>query len=135
MHALQRRPKEESFVVLLASYDEQVAAELARVLENKQVELLTCNNARDALLAIAEKQIHLIIFDPNITALNGMGILSVIKKFRPHARVVAMGDDLSFEMRQTMVREGVLYQIQTPMPPGQISEVVETVVEKLCHHN
>jgi DNA-binding NtrC family response regulator len=135
MHARERGNKEESFVVLLATCDPQISEELNRALHHKKVELLTFDNARDMFFAIAENRINLIVFDPEISELKGMGILSVIKKFRPGARVIAMGENLSFETQRALANEGVLYQIPKPMSPGQISQVVETVVEKLYHHD
>lgn len=135
MHARERGNKEESFVVLLATCDPQISEELNRALQHKKVELLTFDNAKDMLFAIAENRINLIVFDPDISELKGLGILSVIKKFRPGTRVIAMGENLSFETQRALANEGVLYQIPKPMSPGQISQVVETVVEKLYHHD
>ena len=135
MRAREQGNKEESFVVLLATCDPQISEELNRTLHRKKVEILTFDNARDMLFAIAEKRINLIVFDPDISGLKGLGILSVIKKFRPGTRVIAMGENLSFETQRALANEGVLYQIPKPMSPGQISQVVETVVEKLYHHD
>jgi DNA-binding NtrC family response regulator len=135
MLARERGNKDESFVVLLATCDPRISEELSRTLQRKKVEILTFDNARDMLFAIAENRINLIVFDPDISALQGLGILSVIKKFRPGARVIAMGENLSFETQRALANEGVLYQIPKPMSPGQISQVVETVVEKLYHHD
>ncbi|MDZ7289985.1 MAG: response regulator [candidate division KSB1 bacterium] len=134
MHPSRQRTRENSFVILLATCDQQISEELSRALKHKKVELLTFDNARDMLLAIAERQIHLIIFDSSISELKGLGILSVIKKFRPNARVIAMEENLSFEKQAAMAQEGVIYQIQKPMNPSEISQVVETVVDKLSRH-
>ena len=108
MHARERGNKEESFVVLLATSDPQISEELNRVLHHKKVELLTFDNAKDMLFAIAENRINLIVFDPDISELKGLGILSVIKKFRPGTRVIAMGENLSFETQRALANEGVL---------------------------
>ncbi len=118
-------------MVLLATCDPQISAELNRTLHRKKVEILTFDNAKDMLFAIAENRINLVVFDPDISELKGIGILSVIKKFRPGTRVIAMGENLSFEAQRALANEGVLYQIPKPMSPDQISQVVETVVEKL----
>ncbi len=134
MRVRERGNMEESFVVLLATCDPQISEELNRALQRKKVEILTFDNAKDMLCAIAENRINLIVFDPDISELKGMGILSVIKKFRPGTRVIAMGENLSFETQRALANEGVLYQIPKPMSPGQISRVVETVVDKLYHH-
>jgi DNA-binding NtrC family response regulator len=135
MLARARGNKEESFVVLLATADSRISEELKRVLKHKKVELLAFDNAKDMLFAIAENRVNLIVFDPDISELKGLGILSVIKKFRPGTRVIAMGENLSFETQRALANEGVLYQIPKPMSPGQISRVVGTVVEKLYHHD
>lgn len=135
MHAQERGNKEESFVVLLATSDPRVSEELHRTLHQKKVEILTFDNAKDMLFAIAENRINLIVFDPDISELKGISILSVIKKFRPGTRVIAMGENLSFETQRALANEGVLYQIPKPMSPDQISQVVETVVDKLYPHN
>lgn len=134
MKARERGNKEESFVVLLATCDPLISEELNRTLHHKKVEILTFDNAKDMLFAIAENRINLIVFDPDISALKGLGILSVIKKFRPGTRVIAMGENLSLETQRALANEGVLYQIPKPMSPSQISHVVETVVEKLYQH-
>jgi len=130
MQALQQRSMEESFVVLLATGDRLISEELNRVLRRQQVELLIFDNARDMLLAITERPIHLIVFDSSIE-LKGMGILTLLRNFWPQARVIAMEDDFSFEKQEALARAGVLYQIQKPMNPQHLSHVVEKVVEKL----
>lgn len=134
MDALLERSREGAFVVLLATCDQQISQELKQVLANKMIELLTFDNAKDMLLTIAERPIDLVIFDPCISELKGVGILSVIKRFRPKMRVIALEDDLSFEKQAAMVNEGVLYQIQKPVNARHISQVVKKVVEKLYHH-
>ncbi len=134
MDALWERNREGAFVVLLATCDQQISQELKQVLTNKMIELLTFDNAKDLLLTIAEKPIDLVIFDPCISELKGVGILSVIKRFKPKARVIVLEDDLSFEKQAAIVNEGVLYQIQKPVNANHISQVVEKVAEKLYHH-
>jgi len=134
MDALRERSREGAFVVLLATCDQQILQELERVLANKMIELLAFDNAKDMLLTIAERPVDLVIFDPCISELKGVGILSVIKRFKPKMRVIALEDDLSFEKQAAMVNEGVLYQIQKPVNASHISQVVEKVVEKLYHH-
>ena len=134
MDALRERSKESAFVVLLATCDQQISQELKQVLANKMIELLTFDNAKDLLLTIAEKPIDLVIFDPCISELKGVGILSVIKRFKPKARVIVLEDDLSFEKQAAIVNEGVLYQIQKPVNANHISQVVEKVAEKLYHN-
>jgi len=133
MDARRERTREGAFVVLLATCDQQISQELKRVLGHKKVELLAFDNAKDMLLTIAERPIDLLVFDSSISELKGVGILSVIKRFKPKARVIVLEDDLSFEKQAAMVKEGVLFQIQKPIKPRQISRVVEKVVEKLYH--
>jgi DNA-binding NtrC family response regulator len=133
MDARWERTREGAFVVLVATTDQQISRELRRVLKHRKVELLAFDNAKDMLLTIAERPIDLVIFDPSISELRGEGILSVIKRFKPKSRVIVLDDDLSFEKQEAMVKEGVLFQIQKPMKPRQISKVVEKVVEKLYH--
>jgi len=134
MYALRERSGKDAFVVLLATCDQQISQELKQVLANKRIELLAFDNAKDMLLTIAERPIDLVIFDPCISELKGVGILSVIKRFKPKMRVITLEDDLSFEKQAAMVNEGVLYQIQKPVNARHISQVVEKVVEKLYHH-
>jgi DNA-binding NtrC family response regulator len=130
MHALSKRQGDTTFVVLLATGDRQISEELKRALGPK-IKLLVYDNAKDMLLAIADNPIDLVIFDASIAELKGVGILSVIKRFKPKVRVIALDDDLSFEKQAAMVKEGVIYQMQKSMNPRQISRVVEKVVEKL----
>jgi DNA-binding NtrC family response regulator len=134
MHALPKQQRDTTFVVLLATSDQQISEELKRALGHK-IKLLAFDNAKDMLLAIAENPIDLVIFDASISELKGIGILSVIKRFKPKVRVIALDDDLTFEKQAAMVNEGVIYQIQKPMNPCQISRVVKKVVEKLYAHS
>jgi DNA-binding NtrC family response regulator len=130
MHALPKRQRDTTFVVLLATGDQQISEELKQAL-GPEIKLLVYDNAKDMLLAIADNPIDLVIFDASIAELKGVGILSVIKRFKPKVRVIALDDDLSFEKQAAMVKEGVIYQMQKSMNPRQISRVVEKVVEKL----
>jgi DNA-binding NtrC family response regulator len=134
MHALQKQQRDAAFVVLLATGDQQIAEELKRTLGHK-IKLLAFDNAKDMLLAVAENPIDLIIFDANISELKGIGILSVIKRFKPKVRVIALDEDLTFEKQAALVNEGVIYQMQKPMSPCQIGRVVEKVVAKLYAHS
>ncbi|MGH7451378.1 MAG: response regulator [bacterium] len=123
--------EEDAFVVLLATSDQKMAEELNRAFGNKEVEVLMFDTTRDIILAMAERKIDLMILDPDVTELKGLEILPVIKKLRPQVRIIAMSEDLSFERRAALVKEGILYQIQAPIQPAQISEVVESIVAKL----
>jgi DNA-binding NtrC family response regulator len=123
--------EEDSFVVLLATSDQKMAEELSRAFGNREIEVLMFDTARDIILAMAERKIDLMIIDPDVTELKGLEILPVIKKLRPQTRIIAMSEDLSFERRAALVQEGILYQIQAPIHPAQISEVVESIVAKL----
>jgi DNA-binding NtrC family response regulator len=134
MHALPKQQRDAAFVVLLATGDQQIAEELKRTLGHK-IKLLAFDNAKDMLLAVAENPIDLIIFDANISELKGIGILSVIKRFKPKVRVIALDEDLTFEKQAALVNEGVIYQMQKPMSPCQIGRVVEKVVAKLYAHS
>jgi two-component system nitrogen regulation response regulator GlnG len=123
--------EEDSFVVLLATSDQKMAEELNRAFGNREIEVLMFDTARDIILAMAERKTDLMIIDPDVTELKGLEILPVIKKLRPQVRIIAMSEDLSFERRAALVKEGILYQIQAPIQPAQISEVVESIVTKL----
>jgi DNA-binding NtrC family response regulator len=123
--------QEDSFVVLVATTDQKMAEELNRAFRNREIQVLTFETARDIILAMAERKIDLMIIDPDVTELKGLEILRIIKKLRPQVRIIAMSEDLSFERRAALVQEGILYQVQTPIQPAQISEVVESIVAKL----
>lgn len=124
---------EDSFVVLFATSDQNMAEDLQRalIIRNRQIEVVMLDRARDIILAIAERKIDLMIIDPDVTELKGLEILSVVKKLRPEVRIIAMSEDLSFERRAALVNQGILYQMQAPIHLAQISEVVESIVGKL----
>jgi DNA-binding NtrC family response regulator len=123
--------EEDSFVVLLATSDQKMAEELSHAFRSREIEVLIFDTTRDIILAMAERRIDLMIIDPDVTELKGLEILPIIKRLRPQVRIIAMSEDLSFERRAALVQEGILYQIQAPIQPAQISEVVESIVAKL----
>jgi len=121
----------DSFVVLLATSELQISEELNSTFKNTKIEVLNVNSTKDLILAMTERQIDLLIFDPNLNRLRGLEVLPVVKKLRPQVRVIVISEDMSFETREALVKEGVTYQLPKQMKPGQISQVITTVVRKL----
>lgn len=121
----------ESFAVLLATDNQRLVDELQNAFEDSKVEFLLRQNARELLLTLAERPIDLLIFDLDIVALKGLETLAAIKQLKPQVRVVILSEDLSFETREALAKQGVILQLQKAMQVDQLKLVVIKVVDKL----
>ena len=82
-------------------------------------------------MTLAERQVNLMIFDSGVSRLQDLETPRLAKKPRLQVRVIAISGDLSFETREALVQEGVIYQMQKPAEPGRICRVVLKIIAKL----
>lgn len=130
----KKATRRESFAVLLATDNQPLVDELQNAFEDSKVEFLLRQNARELLLTLAERPIDLLIFDLDIIALKGLETLAVVKQLKPQVRVMILSEDLSFETREVLAKQGVILQLQKAMQADQLKQVVITVVDKLRGH-
>ncbi|MFQ5771343.1 MAG: response regulator [bacterium] len=99
---------------------------------NNLLKLLTCRNLTinsiwedaDLLLEVLERDYGVIIYDLEISKLDGLKMVKILRKIRPKVSLVIISNDPSKELGGKILQEGVAYYAVKPMNPEAIIETV-----------
>ena len=92
-------------------------------LESKGYELHACNNGRDALEMISEKNIDMVLLDENMPGLNGLDTLSELKRKKPQLPVIMitkneeeeiMNEAIGAKIADYLIKPCLLYTSPSP---------------------
>jgi DNA-binding NtrC family response regulator len=78
----------------------------------------------DLLLEVLENDYNLIIFDLEISKLNGLKTVKILRKIRPKVSLVVISGDPSKELGGKILQEGVAYYAIKPINPEAISGTI-----------
>jgi DNA-binding NtrC family response regulator len=111
--------------LLIVDDDEEVAAELERVLslEGYEVYVLAC--PRKALELITQTKIHIVLTDISLPDMDGIELLAAIRNFDPLTQVIMMTEDSTMDRTARCLENGATDYLFKPF--SAFDEVIEAV--------
>ncbi len=112
------------FQVLLVEDDAGLREALLDTLRAAQVPAIACSDAKSALGALEAERCDLVISDVHMPGINGVELLSAIKRRRPEIPVVLMTAYGNIDKAVAAMREGATDYIVKPFDAGRLLDVV-----------
>ncbi|CBE68038.1 MAG: response regulator [Candidatus Methylomirabilis oxygeniifera] len=85
---------------------------------------VTAGTGSDALLAVVEHDVALVILDLSIAEPSGSRTIEILRKIRPRLPVVVLSDDRSLETGRQVLQHGVFYYLLTPFDVDELDQIV-----------
>ncbi len=118
--------------------DEPVVCQRIKQLFRKgPFEVETFVKGGPALKRLGEKPFHLVLSDIRLPDIDGLEVLSQIKRNHPNAEVILITGYATLDQAVEAVKKGAFYYLSKPFTPDQVRAIVERAVErlKLCSEN
>ena len=120
-----------SLRVLVASKDELLLESMRDILEGKQCSQVVVHSCKEALEYLLECEVDLVVMDPDLTAIDGVGTIELAKKLRPQIPIIVFSEDESYETTAKLARVGVYFRGAKPIIVDVTNELVKSVKKKL----
>ena len=115
----------------MASNDELLLESLTDILEGKQCSQVVVHSCKEALEYLLEREVDLVVIDPDLTAIDGVGTIELAKKLRPQIPIIVFSEDESYETSAKLARVGVYFRMAKPIVVDVANELVKSVQKKL----
>ena len=89
-------------------------------LESKGYKLNACNNGRDALEMITEKNYDVVLLDENMPGMNGLDTLNELKRKKPQLPVIMITKNEEEEIMNEAIGAKIADYLIKPVNPNQI---------------
>jgi len=92
--------------VLVVDDEERFRANLARMVALEGLEVRALAGGREALAILAEEPFDVVILDLRMPDMNGLQVLTEIKKLRPETEVIILTGHASLDAAMDIIRLG-----------------------------
>jgi DNA-binding NtrC family response regulator len=86
---------------------------------------VTAETGSDALLAVIEHDVALVILDLSIAEPSGSKTIEILRKIRPRLPLVVLSGDRSLEAGRQVLQHGVFYYLLTPFEGNELDQIVQ----------
>ncbi|MBN1551649.1 response regulator [bacterium] len=116
--------------ILIADDNEFSKQVLIDILEIDGHNVFAASDGKEAVLIYEREEIDLIITDIAMPAMNGLELITQIKKFNPAAKIIAMtgGDSAPVNSLSVAKEMGASYTLMKPFKPVQILDAVSLLL-------
>lgn len=121
----------DNLTVLIATRDIDLKVRLIEILISKGHQPVVVENCKYALLKLLDYEIDLVIFDPDLTEMDGADTVEIIKKIQPQLPIVVTSDNTTFETGVKIAKVGVYFRMSKPIDEQIIEELFKIVEKKV----
>jgi DNA-binding NtrC family response regulator len=115
--------------ILIVEDDTGARTALVKALEKSGYRVLQASNGEQALQVIAKEEVRLVLCDIKLPAMDGLEVLTRIKKLQPQIMVVMMTAFGSVEKAVKALKTGAMDFLEKPLDLEMIRSVVETALQ------
>jgi DNA-binding NtrC family response regulator len=120
----------EAARILVVEDDPNHGAMCARLLERKGYQARAITSAREALGVLAERDIDLVLADLQMPEMDGIQLLSAVKKKYPHVEVIMMTGYGTVKTAVEAMQLGAANYIQKPLDHEELNLLIRRAIEK-----
>jgi DNA-binding NtrC family response regulator len=91
---------------------------------SKEYQAIAVERGSDALLAVAEENIALVILDSSVKEPSGTRTVEILRKMRPRLPVIVLSADHSVEAGRDILQHGVFYYFVKPLDLAELDQIV-----------
>ncbi|HMK65542.1 MAG TPA: sigma-54 dependent transcriptional regulator, partial [Thermodesulfobacteriota bacterium] len=108
-----------------------VGKRLKQILQKKGFEIETFLRGREILQRQSENPFHLILADIRLPDIDGLEVLSEVKKRFPTTEVILITGFATMDQAVDAVKKGAFYYLAKPFTPDQVRAVVGRAAERI----
>jgi DNA-binding NtrC family response regulator len=117
--------------ILLATRDDGFEQSLADVLQHSEYPTLVVRSCREALEYLLDNEVDLVVIDPDLGALDGVGTIELVKKLCPRMPVIVVSEDSSYETCARIAKAGVYFSMAKPIDKKITKELMKSVERRV----
>lgn len=110
--------------ILIATPEPLTRQELLGRFSGQGYQAIAVERGGDALLAVAEDNVGLVILDISIQEPSGAKTVEILRKMRPLLPVIVLSDDHSVETGRQILQHGVFYYFLKPLDLEELDQIV-----------
>ena len=123
--------KQSDYRVLIVDDDLDFAASLKLILENEDYQPLMAHSEEEALEAVGENAVDLVLLDIRLGQDNGIDLLLKLKEVQPDILCVMVTGFGSIETAIQALRNGAYDYLRKPVNPGELLATLRRAFEKI----
>jgi len=116
--------------VLVVDDEERFRANLARMVALEGLEVRALAGGREALAILAEEPFDVVILDLRMPDMNGLQVLTEIKKLRPETEVIILTGHASLDAAMDIIRLGGYDYLLKPCPLEDLMLKIDAAWER-----
>jgi DNA-binding NtrC family response regulator len=120
----------EKIRVLLADDEEQFTKSLAKVLKNRNMEVLTARDGASALQLLAQSECDVVVLDLRMPGMDGLAVMGEIRKTRPILPVILLSGHVDIESCTLACDGGAAEVLMKPCPIDTLTTAIENACER-----
>jgi len=115
-------------IILIATPEPSTKQQILDWLSAQGYRTAAVERGSDALLAVAEDNIRLVIVDLSLQEPSGAKTVEILRKIRPRLPVIVLSGDHSIETGRQVLQHGVFYYLLKPFDLRELDQVVRTAL-------
>jgi DNA-binding NtrC family response regulator len=116
--------------ILIVDDEKNIRLTVSQSLETLNISVHTAASGQEALKKLREESFGLVFLDLKMPGMDGMEVLSRIKKEWPKIRVIIITAHGTIESAVEAMKLGAVDFIQKPFTPGDIRQLAKSVLER-----
>jgi two-component system nitrogen regulation response regulator NtrX len=106
--------------ILIVDDDPAITRSVSGLLEDEGYGTLTAQNGKDGLAKAKDKEVALVLLDVYMPGMNGLEVLTALKKMAPQAGVVMISGEADIDTAVKATKAGALDFIEKPLQPERL---------------
>lgn len=111
--------------VLIVTSELSIREQILSRVSAKGYEAVAAERGCDALLAVVEQDVGLVILDLSIDEPSGVKTVEILRKIRPRLPLVVLSGDQSLETGRQVLQHGVFYYLLKPLDLEELGQIVQ----------
>jgi DNA-binding NtrC family response regulator len=113
--------------ILVVDDDENLRRTLVQILRKEGYETDWAENAERSLQLLHDKPYTLVILDHKLPDMNGLTLLTAVRKMYPKLRVLILTGAGTDELRQEAANRGAWSYLRKPVDPETILDLIDSI--------
>ncbi len=106
--------------ILIIDDDPAITRSVSGLLEDEGYGAVTARNGKDGLAKAKDKEVALVLLDVYMPGMNGLEVLTALKKMAPQAGVVMISGEADIDTAVKATKAGALDFIEKPLQPERL---------------
>jgi two-component system, OmpR family, response regulator len=120
----------EKIRVLLADDEERFTHSLAKVLKNRNMEVLTARDGASALQLLSQSECDVVVLDLRMPGMDGLTAMAEIRKIKPLVPVILLSGHVDVESCTLACDGGAAEVLMKPCPIDTLATAIENACER-----